>query len=283
MMHRRDFASRLHAARAPVAATALALALAGCAGFGGPINEGEEISPEERRLRNIEAQIEQNARRIDNIGDAQLSNQGPTALADEMRALRGEVERLSNTVERLRERSTRRLDDMERRLAALEGGERPPASGAGGDGAPEVATGMLGGSNGGSSQPAERDPKEEQAYLKAFDLLKQGNYSDAILGFENVVRNWPDGRYADTALYWAGEAHYVQRDYEKALEKFNRLLEEHPRSSRRPDALLKAGFALEELERPDEARARFQTIVDEHSDSSAANLARQRLERLSRR
>ena len=53
--------------------------------------------------------------------------------------------------------------------------------------------------------------------------------------------------------------------------------------SRRPDALLKAGFALEELERPDEARARFQTIVDEHSDSSAANLARQRLERLSRR
>lgn len=278
----RDSVVRLRGARAPAVVTVLALALSGCAGFGGPINEGDEISPEERRLRNIESQIEQNARRIDNIGDAQLSNQGPMALADEMRALRGEVERLSNTVERLRERSTRRLEDMERRLAALEGGERPPAGSAGGDDSPEVATGTLG-SSGGSSQPAERDPKEEQAYLKAFDLLKQGNYSDAILGFENVVSNWPDGRYADTALYWAGESHYVQRDYEKALEKFNRLLEEHPNSSRRPDALLKAGFALEELERPDDARKRFQTIVEEHSDSSAANLARQRLERLSRR
>ncbi|WP_052367608.1 tol-pal system protein YbgF [Algiphilus aromaticivorans] len=277
MSLRRDIAALRHRTWAPAAATALALALSGCAGFGGPINEGDEISPEERRLRDIESQLEQNTRRIDNIGDAQLSG-GPMALADEMRALRGEVERLSNTVERLRQRSTSRLDDMERRIAGLEGGERPSAR-SGGD-TPDVTTGSLGG---GSSQPAERDPKEEQAYLKAFDLLKQGNYSDAILGFENVVSNWPDGRYADTALYWAGESHYVQRNYEKALDKFDRLLEDHPGSSRKPDALLKAGFALEELERPEDARKRFQAIVDNHGDSSAANLAKQRLQRLSQR
>lgn len=280
MNSRRDSAVRLGRARAPVAATALALALSGCAGFGGPLNEGDEISPEERRLRNIESQLEQNARRIDNIGDAQLSGQGPMALADEMRALRGEVERLSNTVERQRQRSTSRLEDMERRIAALEGGEAPRSGSSGGT--PDVETGGLSG-GGDSSGPAERDPKEEKAYLKAFDLLKQGNYADAILGFENVVSNWPDGRYADTALYWAGESHYVQRDYEKALDKFDRLLEEHPDSSRKPDALLKAGFALEELERPDDARKRFQAIVDNHGDSSAANLAKQRLERLSQR
>lgn len=276
----RESAVRLRRVRAPAAATVLALALSGCAGFGGPINEGNEISPEERRLRNIESQLEQNARRIDNIGDAQLSGQGPMALADEMRALRGEVERLSNTVERLRTRSTRRLDDMERRIAALEGGETPRSGSPGST--PRVETGGLSG-GGSSSRPAERDPKEEQAYLKAFDLLKQGNYSDAVLGFENVVSNWPNGRYADTALYWAGESHYVQRDYEKALDKFNRLIEEHPDSSRKPDALLKAGFALEELERPGEAKKRFQTIVDKHGDSNAANLAKQRLERLSQR
>lgn len=271
---------RSQSVRAPAVAALLAVAVSGCAGFGGPINEGDEISPEERRLRDIESQLEQNARRIDNIGDAQLSD-GPGALSDEMRALRGEVERLSNTVERLQQRSTRRLDDMERRLAALEGGEAPRSGSSGGT--PDVETGALSGGGGESSRSTERDPKEEQAYLKAFDLLKQGNYSDAILGFENVVSNWPDGRYADTALYWAGESHYVQRNYEKALDKFNSLIDEHPNSSRKPDALLKAGFALEELERPDDAKKRFQTIVDDHGDSSAANLAKQRLERLSQR
>ena len=94
-----------------------------------------------------------------------------------------------------------------------------------------------------------------------------------------MVKNWPNGRYADTALYWAGESYYVQRDYQKALTKFRTLLEEHPRSKRRPDALLKAGFALEELGKPQEAAGMFRTIVEEHGDSSAANLARQRLER----
>lgn len=279
MIARLPARSRLLRGSRPLGLAACALLIGGCAGFGGPINEGDEISPEERRLRNIESQTEQNTRRIDNIGDAQLSD-GPSALRDEMRALRGQVERLSNTVERLQERSTQRLDDMQRQLDGGGGGSR---SASGGNDAPDVHTDNLGGSGGQASAPAERDPREEQAYLKAFDLLKQGNYADAILGFENVVSNWPNGRYTDTALYWAGESHYVQRDYEKALTQFNRLLEDHPDSSRRADALLKTGFALEELGRKEDARARFQTIVDKHGDSSAANLARQRLERLSQR
>ncbi|MEQ9736848.1 MAG: tetratricopeptide repeat protein, partial [Algiphilus sp.] len=87
--------------------------------------------------------------------------------------------------------------------------------------------------------------------------------------------------YADTALYWAGESHYVQRSYEKALQKFQALLEQHPNSRRTPDALLKAGFSYEELNRNDKAREMFQRIVNEYPDASAANLAKQRLERLS--
>lgn len=259
-----------------------------CAGFGGPIDGEGELTPEERRLRNIESEIERNTRRIDNIGESQLSSQGNMAIADEMRKLRGRVEELNHQLDRTQQRTQQRLNDIESRLIALEGGGgglSGAGSVTGAAGTSTVVSPGLGGGqdNGGqsASAPAEPDPAEEKAYLEAFDLLKQGKYSDAILGFENVVQNWPNGRYADTALYWAGESHYVQRDYEKALNKFNTLLEQHPNSQRVPDALLKAGFSHEELNRNDKAREMFQRIVDEYPDSSASNLAKQRLERLS--
>ncbi|MCR9090812.1 tol-pal system protein YbgF [Algiphilus sp.] len=258
-----------------------------CAGFGGPINDDGELSPEERRLRSIESQIERNTRRIDNLGESQLSSQGNMAIADEMRALRGRLEELRHQLDRNQQRNQQRLNDIERRLAAMEGGGNLSMGGGGAataGGSTVVAPG-LGDSGASGSQstaaPAEPDPAEEKAYLEAFELLKQGKYSDAILGFENVVQNWPNGRYADTALYWAGESHYVQRSYEKALQKFQALLEQHPNSRRTPDALLKAGFSYEELNRNDKAREMFQRIVNEYPDASAANLAKQRLERLS--
>lgn len=257
-----------------------------CTGFGGPINEEGELTPEERRLRSIESSIERNTRRIDNLGESQLSSQGNMAVAEELRQLRGKVEELSHQLDRTQQRTQQRLNDLESRLANAEGGSSGLSGGdsvSGVGGSAPVTSPTMGG-NGGTSQatstPSQPDPAEEKAYLEAFDLLKQGKYSDAILGFENVVENWPNGRYASTALYWAGESHYVQRDYEKALEKFRSLLENHPNSSRVPDALLKAGFSYEELNQKDKAREMFQRIVDQHPDASAANLAKQRLERL---
>jgi len=258
-----------------------------CTGFGGPINEEGELTPEERRLRSIESSIERNTRRIDNLGESQLSSQGNMAVAEELRELRGQVEELSHQLERTQKRTRQRLNDLESRLANSEGGGSFSANGSGVGGTSSALSPTLNGSNDNgdsspsASAPSKPDPAEEKAYLEAFDLLKQGKYSDAILGFENVVENWPKGRYADTALYWAGESHYVQRNYEKALQKFRTLLEQHPNSSRVPDALLKAGFSYEELKRNDKAREMFQRIVDEYPDASAANLAKQRLERLS--
>ncbi len=258
-----------------------------CAGFGGPINEDGELTPEERRLRSIESQLDRNSRRIDNLGESQLSSQGNMAIADEMRKLRGRVEELRHELERSEQRNQQRLNDIERRLAALEGGGGGFSTGGASVGAgsnASVVAPSLDGSDAagqGASTPAQPDPAEEKAYLEAFDLLKQGKYSDAILGFENVVQNWPNGRYADTALYWAGESHYVQREYQKALDKFQTLLDQHPNSKRTPDALLKSGFSYEELNRKDKAREMFQRIVNEYPDASAANLAKQRLERLS--
>lgn len=271
-------------ARQLIVISVCTLSLSACAGFGGPISP--EDDPEEQRLRAIESGLEQTRRRLDSLSDTLVEQGGAGGVSDELRHLRGEVEQLRFELDRSSQRTRQLYQDLDDRLVALEGGT--PRARRGDDrvqGSTDVAIVGSGLPDAGGApqarRPAERDPKEEEAYMEAFELLKAGKYQDAILGFENVVSNWPNGRYTDTALYWAGESHYVLRNYEDALKKFGRLVEDFPQSSRVPDALLKQGFAYEELGQADNARRAFQRIREEHGQSGAASLAQQRLQRLS--
>jgi tetratricopeptide (TPR) repeat protein len=57
----------------------------------------------------------------------------------------------------------------------------------------------------------------------------------------------PDSEYAGNAQYWIGECYYTQRDYARALEAFNKVIERYPKGQKVPDALLKVGFSLTAL------------------------------------
>lgn len=235
--------------------------LAACAGFGPEIGD-DGLTAEERRLRGIESGLAELNRRLENISEAQMQQGGPMAMANEIRSLRGEIERLTFELERDAQRNRSLYQDLDRRLSQVEGGGSASSGGA----AVQVV--------------AAASPDEEKAYLAAFELLRNGRYDDAILGFEHLLKNWPDGAHAANALYWSGEAHYIKRDYEKALQSFLPLIERFPDSSRRPDAMYKAGYAYAELGRTADARKVLQQVIAEHGDHNAANLARQRLERL---
>ena len=83
---------------------------------------------------------------------------------------------------------------------------------------------------------------------------------------------------ADDALYWMGEANYFKRDYNAALGSYQDLLSRFPRSERAPDALLKVGFSQLELKQTATGRATLERVTREYPDSTAAGLARQRLQ-----
>ena len=240
-----------------------AVLLAACADFGGPV-EGE-ISPEERRLRQIESQIQTLNRRLEAMTAVDVATT-TTRLSEEVRSLRGETEKLRHDLDNNERRGRELYLDLDRRLQRLEGPQGNAAGGAGVQAA--------------SSGPA--DPAEEQAYLAAFELLKAGKYAQSISNFKAMVEKWPAGRYADNATYWTGEAQYVQREYAAALETFEGLLQRYPSSSKAPDALLKVGFAQRELRQTDKAKATLQQVIDQYPNSSAAGLARQRLEQINR-
>ena len=120
----------------------------------------------------------------------------------------------------------------------------------------------------------------EAEYQAAFNLLKDGRYEEAETALREFAAKYPQHELAANAVYWLGEAHYVQRDYPAALAAFESVLRDYPGTRKSPDALLKAGYCQYELRRYGDARTLLTRVVQEFPDTQAAADARARLERL---
>jgi tol-pal system protein YbgF len=261
--------SRLSRFLGAVGVAGSALLLGSCADFGGPVDGGRALSPTEIRLQATETKLADVSRRLESLNQVILD--GGTGAGDELRILRGEVEKLRFDLDGLEKRSRDLYQDLDRRLVRLEGGGS--AAGIGQPMAPGAAVAPP--APQGAETPAA--PEEESAYLQTFDLLKNGRYDDAIRGFKSMIQKWPDGRYTDNAWYWMGEAFYVKREFPSAIQSFQTVPERFPTSPKAPDALLKLAAAQSESRQKDQARASLQRLVRDYPNSNAANLARQRL------
>lgn len=195
------------------------------------------------------------------------------SLQTELRRLRGQVELQSNEIERLKARQRDLLADIDRRVSELE--RRPAATAASSEAAPatEITTSSVAGGVASSAQ-------EQQAYEAAFNLMKQGQYDRATKGFRDFIVKHPQSALRDNAQYWLGEAHYVVRDFRKALTEFTRLLDEHPKSLKAPDALLKIGYSYYELGDRAKARDTLNQVIARYPGQPAAKSAEQRLARM---
>ena len=271
----------------------LVLAVAVLASACTPLSRtGEEpLSPEEIRLRAIEGKIGDLSRRVSGV-----ENKDESRTQDELRTLRGEIERLRFDIDSQERRGKDLYLDLDRRIQKLEalpgstvppfapatpsfdnGVSQPPLSGAAAAGtatAPALVVSPRLNSTPASGGGAE----EETAYLKAFDFLKAGKYDSAITGFKAMLDKWPQGNFADNGWYWMGESLYIKRQYKPALDAFNALIERFPASPKVPDALFKGGLTQLELKDTEAAKAAWRRVVKDYPGSKAAGLARQRLD-----
>ncbi len=204
-------------------------------------------------------------------------------LQEDMREIRGELEVQSHAIENLNQRQRDLYLDVDRRLRRVEtGGQVSAPAIAPGAAGPPASTGPVTTPPGSATPPtAAADPAQEQAaYQLAFNLLKEGRYQRAIGQFEEFLKRYPRGTYADNAQYWLGEANYVTRNFTQAIAEFRKVLANYPDSPKTADALLKIGYAQYELQQWGEARATLTEIGQRYPQSTAARLAENRLQRM---
>jgi len=76
-------------------------------------------------------------------------------------------------------------------------------------------------------------------YNNAYGDYLKGNYSLAIDSFKLFLQHYPNTPLSDNALYWIGECHYSQGQYQEATDTFNELLVSFPAGDKVPALTLK--------------------------------------------
>ena len=126
------------------------------------------------------------------------------------------------------------------------------------------------------------DPaREKEFYDAAFSLIRQRDFPRAQQAFDIFIKKYPSGQYAANAHYWYGEVCLAQQELDLAGQSFAKVIHNWPEHSKAVDSMYKLAMVEKQLGQTNKATQILQSIVNEHPRSSAANLARQELQRLS--
>lgn len=144
-------------------------------------------------------------------------------------------------------------------------------------GAPGVVTANTppptGGSTGSGASPTKM-------YEQAYGDYAAGLWDLAVDGFEGFLKDFPTATQASNAQFFIGRAYLNDGKYDKAVEAFDKVIRTYPMSTNVPDSYSLKGMALQSLKQNDRAREAWDYVIKTYPDTTAANLARQRLPQL---
>ncbi|WP_455380622.1 tol-pal system protein YbgF [Acidihalobacter prosperus] len=218
-------------------------------------------------------------------------------LQQEVRQIRGRNQELQHEIHDLRKRQRQLYMNTDQRLQALEAavsGGGTPASGQSngvGPSMPASSTGQMPASSTSTPAPAASgnnasnssgDNNGLDAYQQAFNLLKNSHYHEAVNAFKSFLKNYPKSRYVPNAIYWMGEALYVEQHFNQALAQFQRVVNHYPKSNKVAASMLKIGYSQYELKQWSDARKTLHNVENNYPGTNAARLAADRLNRMQR-
>jgi len=220
------------------------------------------------QLNELERRLETIERIVDNQSLVLLTQQ-VSSLERRADQLQGQSETLEYNSAETADRQRQLYADLDSRIQELESRLQ--------------AMGGISVLDGGTLPPGELPlpgGSDRDNYQFAFELLKEGRYDMAAAAFKQFLLAFPDSELIDNAQYWLAESFYASDNFDQALQDFQVVIDEHPRSSKVPDALLKMGFCNYNLKRWDAARVTLTRVQADYPETTAARLAGQYLNRM---
>lgn len=216
------------------------------------------------------------------------------SLKTEVSSLRGEIEVQTHTIEQLKQKQRELYTDVDNRLQRVENNgatnsgtlttskdtEITPAF-ENTESANEESSEVLEIADSTNDATKAPDPaKAEAAYQKAFKLLKDSRYDQALVAFKSFLNDYPTNPFSDNAQYWLAETNYVMQKYELAINEYQALLNTYPDSKKVSHALLKIGYSYAELGNESDAKKTLEEVKAQYPGTTAARLATERLRKI---
>jgi tol-pal system protein YbgF len=127
-------------------------------------------------------------------------------------------------------------------------------------------------------QTRERSDKLE--YERLLALFRDGDLDGARRGFAAFLRDYQNSDLSPNARYWLGESHYGKKDYQQAIDSYDRVELDFPQSEKVPAAILKKGYAYLAMKDKKRASSAFKQVVTLYPRSPEAGKASDKLSQL---
>lgn len=111
---------------------------------------------------------------------------------------------------------------------------------------------------------------EMKTYQQAFKLMLAGKRPAAIEQLKVFVKQHPESDITPSALFWLGEAYFVEREYESAYIAFKQNIEWYPDSDKASDSIARAVKVQNSLGNVALAEALKKELLVRYPDSEAA-------------
>lgn len=118
---------------------------------------------------------------------------------------------------------------------------------------------------------------KESLYTAAYELFREAKYEKSREGFENFLKQHPDTEFSDNAQFWIGECYYFEKKYEKAIVEYDKVVKNYPEGNKVPFALLKQGLSFEKLGDKASAKLLLQQVIRDFPNTSQSRIARTKL------
>lgn len=226
----------------------------GSAGSSGLVNTAESDEEGEFDSLGVDDRVKRLEQQMNNLTAMNMPEQ-ISRLQQELAELRGQVQETNHALERLTAQLT---------SSALKNPTAPVSASA-----PSV-----------SPAPASAGMDEANSYQAAFMALTKRDYAKAEQGFNAYLQRYEKGQFAPDAHYWLGEIYTLNKKLTEAESEFSLLVKQFPSASKVPDARLKLAIVHAMQGKTAEAKTELQDILKKYLGTTAAQLAKIRLQQL---
>jgi tol-pal system protein YbgF len=132
----------------------------------------------------------------------------------------------------------------------------------------------------GTGEPPQKLSAEIQAYRTAHAAWQNDDNDACVDQFRKFLQTYPASPYADDAAFWMADCHYKQGDYKNAVLRFDDVVRNYPSGNKAPDALYRQGESLMKLGPgfQEAAKRAFERVIKEYPESALAPKAERQLE-----
>ncbi len=114
---------------------------------------------------------------------------------------------------------------------------------------------------------------------KAMKLFEKNSFAEALPVFEQIAGS-SSSNEAVEARYMMGECLFNQKEYDKAIMQYQKIISQSSNHAKAPSAMFKQGMAFENLTDKETAKVIYKKLAKKHGSSPEAAKAQERLKKL---